>query len=86
MTSDELAYNQYLREREYEDSRKGTWSECRVADGPHGEGIDEYGWCERHKYPSDRCNIVRNGDSYICRYHSRHWQSGICPGLRGPFG
>jgi hypothetical protein len=69
----------------YEQDKKGTWTECRVPDGPHKGDINEYGWCEGHRYPSDRCNVVRNGDQYICRYHHRYWSTGICPGLQGPF-
>lgn len=76
----------YRRQDDYEQEHKGTWTECRVKDGPHAKGINEFGWCKRHKYPSDRCNVVRNGDRYICRYHNRYWETGICPGLRGPLG
>jgi hypothetical protein len=81
-----LVKDHYRRINEYEREHKGTWEECRVSGGPHGANINEYGWCERHKYPSDRCNVVRNGDAYICRYHNRTWSTGICPGLRGPLG
>ena len=30
----------------------------------------------------DRCDIIRNGDQFICRIHYRHWATGICPGIR----
>lgn len=30
-----------------------------------------------------RCEIVRNGDQFVCLKHHRHWQTGICPGLQG---
>lgn len=33
-------------------------------------------------HESDRCDIVRNGDQFLCRYHHRYWQTGICPGLK----
>lgn len=82
---DEMLAAVYRTKAEYEEEHKGTWVVCRVPDGPHSETISPYGWCERHKYPSDRCNIVRNGDRYLCRYHNRYWETGICPGLQGPF-
>lgn len=88
MTSDldEIIRKYYEREATYEKEHKGTWTECRVQYQQHRGEVSEYGWCEAHRYPSDRCNIVLNGDSYICRYHNRSWKSGICPGLRGPLG
>jgi hypothetical protein len=83
---EEMLRAHYRDMAEFESERKGTWAECRVSDGPHRGDLSEYGWCEGHKFPSDRCNVVRNGDRYICRYHNRYWESGICPGLRGPLG
>jgi hypothetical protein len=83
---DTIVRDYYQREAEFEGSRKGTWTECRYPSGPHAEGFSEWGWCDKHKHPSDRCDIVRNGDQYICRYHHRYWQTGVCPGLRGPLG
>ena len=66
----------------WEQERRGTWTACRYPDGPHGEGFNEWGWCPLHKHPTDRCDIVRNGDQYVCRYHARYWTTGICPGVR----
>lgn len=30
--------------------------------------------------PTQDCEIVRNGDQYLCLYHRRYWSTGICPG------
>ena len=40
---DEILRKHYAREAAYEAERKGTLSECRVPDGPHSEGISDYG-------------------------------------------
>ena len=29
-----------------------------------------------------RCDIVRNGDQFLCRRHARYWETGLCPGVR----
>lgn len=83
---DRIVRDHYRREAEFESSRKGTWTECRVPNQQHRGEVSEWGWCEGHRHPSDRCDVVPNGDQFICRYHHRHWQTGICPGLRGPLG
>jgi hypothetical protein len=33
------------------------------------------------KHRADQCDVTRNGDQFLCRYHGRYWTSGICPGL-----
>lgn len=37
---------------------------------------------DKPRHRSDDCDIVRNGDQFLCRFHYRYWQTGICPGLR----
>jgi hypothetical protein len=79
----ELRVNQYRKRAEYESEHKGTWTACRYDREPHAGELTEYGWCAAHIDPAARCRIYRNGDQFVCGYHSRYFPTGtICPGLR----
>jgi len=73
--------NQSARRRDnnrlYQRRRRAAQLEARAV-LPRSKG----GRPKQNKDQSDLCDIVRNGDQFVCRYHRRYWATGICPGLQ----